>query len=314
MNQKNLKKVSVVIPVVDEEENVEIVYEGIRQAMNSIEYDFEVIFVDDGSMDETYKRLEQVRLKDRRVKIIKHRRNFGKAAAYSSGFTYAHGDIVITMDGDLQDDPKDIPKFIDKINEGYDLANGWKHTGKGPFLKRIPSKIFNKVTSLLSGVELHDFNCPFKAYRHEVVKNLNIYGDLYRFIPILAIKRGFVITEIKISNFARIHGKSKYGANRFINGFLDLLTVLFLTKFARSPLHLYGAVGLFCSFIGGSTLLYLLSIVLSGGGIGTRPLLTFGVLLFILGIQFISVGLICEMIINTKNFTRDKVNIREILD
>jgi len=313
MSTDNIKRISIIVPVCNEKDNVELLYGKITQVIDLLHYKFEVIFVDDGSTDGTYNKLEQIHLKDKRVKIISHRRNFGKAAAYSSGFTYSLGDIIITMDGDLQDDPQEIPKFIDKLREGYDIVNGWKYQGKGPFFKRVPSKLFNIVTSYLSGVNLHDFNCPFKAYKHGVVERLQIYGDLYRFIPIIASKRGYTITEVKISNSLRIHGKSKYGASRFINGFLDLLTVLFLTKFANSPLHLYGTVGLSLSTIGGIILLYLFTEFLKGIGIGSRPLLILGVLLFILGIQFISVGLICEMIINTRDFSRDKQNIKEIL-
>jgi len=309
----DFKKISIIIPVYNEIDNLELLFGKIIQVIDSLDYKFEVIFVDDGSTDGTYQKLKQIHLKDKRFKIIKHRRNFGKAAAYSSGFQYVNGDIIITMDGDLQDDPQEIPKFVEKLREGYDVVNGWKYKGKGPFFKRIPSKIFNKVTSFMSGVKLHDFNCPFKGYTNDVVKSLQIYGDLYRFIPIIGRKRGFSITEIKIENHPRIHGKSKYGVSRFINGFLDLLTVLFLTKFARSPLHLYGSVGLFFSSIGGFILLYLLFVRLRGEWIGTRPLLTLGVLLFIVGIQFISIGLICEMVINTRDFSRDKQNIKEIL-
>lgn len=235
MNRTDFKKISIIIPVYNEKDNAEILYKKIIQVIDSLNYKFEVIFIDDGSTDGTYQQLEQIHSKDKRFKIIKHRRNFGKAEAYSSGFMYACGDIIITMDGDLQDDPQEIPKFIEKLRDGYNIVNGWRYQRKGPLTKRIPSKIFNKVTSFLSGVKLHDFNCPFKAYKHEVVKSLQIYGGLYRFIPIIAIKRGFSIAQIKIKNSPRIYGKSKYGASRFINGFLDLLTVLFITKFARSP-------------------------------------------------------------------------------
>jgi len=314
MNQKNFKKISVVIPVFNETDNVAILYENISQVINTLNYEFEVIFVDDGSHDDTFRNLQGIHEKDNRVKIIRHRGNFGKAAAYSSGFAYAHGEIVITMDGDLQDVPGEIPKFIEKIYEGYDVVNGWKYLGKGSFTKRVPSVIFNRVTSFLSGINLHDFNCPFKAYRSEVVKSLQIYGELYRFIPVIAMKKGFTVTEIKISNLPRRHGKSKYGPGRFLHGFLDLLTVLFLTKFARSPLHLYGTVGLVLSGIGGLILLHLFTHWMRGIGIGMRPLLTMGVLLFIIGIQFISVGLICEMIINTSASSGRKSNIKETLE
>ncbi|MCM8823949.1 MAG: glycosyltransferase family 2 protein [Candidatus Omnitrophica bacterium] len=314
MGEESKFLVSVVIPVFNEDKNIPILYEKLKNVVDNLPYHFEIIFVDDGSEDNTFDELKKINSLDKRIKVIKHRRNFGKASAYSSGFSYARGEFVITLDGDLQDEPKEIPKFIDKLKEGYDVVNGWKYKGKGKFLKRVPSKIFNRITSYLTGVKLHDFNCPFKGYRREVVENLRIYGDLYRFIPIIAVKRGFCVVEVKVENYPRKYGYSKYGIKRFVTGFLDLLTVLFLTKFANSPLHLYGSVGIFLSFIGGLILFHLFTLVLRGEGIGHRPLLILGVLLFILGIQFISVGLICEMIINTKDFTRDKLNIKEILE
>jgi len=315
MSHDDFKEISIVIPVFNEEGSVGILYENISHVINGLNYEFEVVFVDDGSQDDTFRNLQGIHEKDNRVKIIRHRGNFGKAAAYSSGFAYAHGEIVITMDGDLQDDPREIPKFIEKIREGYDVVNGWKYLGKGPFTKRVPSVIFNRVTSFLSGIRLNDFNCPFKAYRSEVVKNLQIYGDLYRFIPVMAIKRGFTVAEIKTSNFQRLYGKSKYGANRFLHGFLDLLTVLFLTKFSRSPLHLYGAMGLISSFVGVCILFYMLLFkMITDQSIGDRPLLILGVLLFIIGIQFISVGLICEIIISGRSSSRDRLNIKNILE
>ena len=314
MVKDNFKKISIVIPVFNEENNARTLYERISQTIKDLNYEFEIIFVDDGSEDNTFRILEGIHQENRDVKVIKHRRNFGKAAAYSSGFTYAQGEIIITMDGDLQDDPQEIPKFIEKICEGYDIVNGWKYQGKGHFTKSIPSKIFNRVTAALTGIRLHDFNCPFKAYRDEVVRSLQIYGELYRFIPVIAVKRGFTVAEIKILNLPRIHGKSKYGIGRFVKGFLDLLTVLFLTKFSRSPLHLYGTIGLTFSFIGGCILLFLFTEWMSGIAIGNRPLLILGVILFIVGMQFVSTGLICEIVVSTRDSFRDKLNIKKILE
>ncbi len=289
---------SFVIPLRDEEGTLEELYEGILKNVPS-NFSFEIIFIDDGSSDNSYEVLKGIHERDKRVKLIRFRRNFGKSSALLAGFNRAKGDIIITMDADLQDDPKEIPKFIEKIKEGYDLVSGWKKKRKDPITKTLPSKIFNKLASILTGVKIHDFNCGYKAYRREVVENLEIYGELYRYIPALANSKGFKITEIPVEHHERKYGRSKYGWKRIIKGFLDLITVVFLTRFLKRPMHLFGGIGILFLITGFiinlSLVLYKL---LTGALIGTRPLLTFGVLLMIMGVQFLSIGLIGEMLSN----------------
>lgn len=302
---------SFVIPVKDEEGTLEELYEKIVENVPS-NYFFEIIFIDDGSTDNSYEILKKIHKKDERVRIIKFRRNFGKASALSSGFQRAKGSIIITMDADLQDDPKEIPRFIEKIEEGYDLVSGWKRERKDPIKKRLPSKIFNKLASILTGVNIHDFNCGYKAYRRKVIENLEIYGELYRYIPALANSKGFRITEIPVEHHERKYGKSKYGWERIIKGFLDLITVIFLIRFLRRPMHFFGGIGILFLSIG---FIINLSLViykfLTGALIGTRPLLTFGVLLMIVGIQFLSIGLIGEMLSNLSHERKKEYLISE---
>ncbi len=289
---------SFVIPLKDEEGTLQELYEKILRNVPS-NLSFEIIFIDDGSSDNSYEILKEIHERDKRVKLIRFRRNFGKASALLSGFNRAKGDIIITMDADLQDDPKEIPKFIEKIKEGYDLVSGWKKERKDPITKKLPSKIFNKLASILTGVKIHDFNCGYKAYRREVIENLEIYGELYRYIPALANSKGFKITEIPVEHHERKYGRSKYGWERIIKGFLDLITVIFLTRFLKRPMHLFGGIGILFLITGFiinlSLVLYKL---LTGALIGTRPLLTLGVLLMIIGVQFLSLGLIGEMLSN----------------
>jgi len=289
--------VSFVIPVKDEESTLKELYRGIVENTTPLNLSFEIIFIDDGSTDNSYQVLKELHKEDNRIKIIKFRRNFGKASALSAGFQKAKGNIIITMDADLQDDPREIPRFIEKIKEGYDLVSGWKKERKDPITKTLPSKIFNKLASLFSGVNIHDFNCGYKAYRREVIENLEIYGELYRYIPALAYSKGFSVTEIPVTHHERKYGKSKYGWERIIKGFLDLITVIFLTRFLKRPMHFFGGTGILFFLFGFLINLYLVIYkFITGEKIGTRPLLTLGVLLMIVGIQFLSIGLIGEML------------------
>jgi glycosyltransferase involved in cell wall biosynthesis len=304
-----------VIPVYTEEKNVEELHEKLIKVLSSLKKKYEIIFVDDGSTDNTFENLLRIHEKDEHVKVIKFRKNFGKATALSVGFNHANGDIVITMDGDLQDDPEEIPNFINKINEDYDLVVGWKFQRKDPITKTLPSKIFNTLTMHLTKVKIHDFNCGFKAYRKEVTENIEIYGELHRYIPALAYWKGYRIAEIKVKHHARKHGKSKYGGSRLVKGFLDLLTVKFLISFTKKPLHLFGTIGLLFLSFGFVIDLYLmiLHILFLFGGpveweIRDRPLLLLGILLIVSGIQFISFGLIGEMIAS-KNQKEDEETI-----
>lgn len=304
--------VSYVIPVKDEEESLEELYSRIRSVSENLSIPFEIIFIDDGSSDKSFFVLKSISEKDNRVKIIRFRRNFGKASALSAGFEKAKGDIVITLDADLQDDPKEIPKFIRLIEEGYDVVSGWKKERKDPISKRLPSKIFNKLTSFLTGVDIHDFNCGFKAYRREVVENLEIYGELYRYIPALAQAKGFKVGEVIVEHHPRRYGKSKYGWERIIKGFLDLFTVVFITRFLKRPMHFFGGTGLFF-FVFGFIINLGLTIYkfTTGALIGNRPLLLFGVLLMILGVQFLSIGLLGEMINNVTHGRKKEYIILE---
>ena len=255
-----------------------------------------------------------LRNEDENVHYIAFRKNFGKAAALQAGFRHSTGDIIITMDADLQDDPKEIPRFIEKIDEGYDLVSGWKYNRLDPLEKRLPSKLFNKVTSTLSGVKLHDFNCGFKAYRKEVVKSIDIYGELHRYIPVLAHRKGFRIAEITVAHHKREFGKSKYGFERYLRGLFDSLNTSFLSKFYDRPMYFFGKIGLLLFIIGFLICAYLTGCWFAGYTIGNRPLLLLGALCIILGVQSISTGFIGDMIVDSTYHTRyDESHIKEIL-
>lgn len=289
--------VSFVIPVFNEEKSLEELYAMIVAKMKSITDKYDIIFVDDGSKDDSFEKLKKLSFQDGRVKVIKLRKNFGKSIAIGEGFKFAQGDVIFTMDADLQDDPKEISRFISKLNEGYDLITGWKQQRKDPFLsKKLPSRLFNYMTNLVSGLKLHDHNCGFKAFRKKLAKKLSLHGDLHRYIPALAHSMGFKVTEIHVEHYARPYGKSKYGIKRFYRGFFDFMTIIFLTKYLKKPMHLFGWFGVVFSFSGFLICLYLSILWFLGETIGRRPLLILGVLLIIVGIQFVSTGLIAEMI------------------
>jgi len=252
--------------------------------------------VDDGSTDESLSTLGRLHEEQSNVVVVHLRRNFGKAAALQAGFLEARGDIVVTIDADLQDDPGEIPKLLAKLEEGFDLVSGWKTRRNDPFPRRLFSRIFNWVTGVISGVHLHDVNCGLKAYRAEVLKGMRIYGELHRFIPVLAAYRGYRVAEIPVNHRARQHGRSRYGPERYLRGFFDLLSVTFMGRYRHRPLHLFGGVGLLMGAIGFIILTYLSVLWFWGHGIGGRPLFTLGVLLMVVGIQFISLGLLSELI------------------
>jgi glycosyltransferase involved in cell wall biosynthesis len=288
--------ISVVVPVHDEERSVALLYDELRSALEPLAAPWEVIFVDDGSIDGTFAALTRLHSSEENVRVVRLRRNFGKAAALVAGFDQAHGEIVVTIDGDLQDDPAEIPRLLAKLDEGFDLVTGWKTHRRDPVSRRVLSRIFNRVTSAFSGVRLHDMNCGLKAYRSEVVHGLRLYGELHRFIPVLAHYRGFRIAELPVNHRPREHGRSRYGVERYIRGFLDLLTVSFIGRDRHRPLHLFGGLGLVLGAIGSAILVYLTVIKVLGHAIGQRPLLMLGVLLVVIGMQFFSLGLISEMI------------------
>lgn len=291
-------QISFIIPAKDEENSIRPLYDQILSEMKKLRKSYEILFIDDGSKDTTFDEIKKLSKINKNIRVIKHRSNFGKSIALQNGFDLSQGKIVITMDADLQDDPKEIPNFIKKIDEGYDLVSGWKKKRNDPISKVIPSRVINFVIRILTGVKIHDINCGFKAYKKEVVKGLNLYGDLYRFIPILADKKGYKITEIIINHRNRLHGKSKYGWKRFISGFLDLLTIFFLARYLKRPGHFFGFIGISFLTIGSTIGLYITYLRLTTGGINYRyPLLFLGVLSIILGVQFIMTGLLAEMII-----------------
>jgi glycosyltransferase involved in cell wall biosynthesis len=307
--------VSVLVPVKDEEESVRELATRVTAVLDRLGRSFELIFIDDGSGDGTVQRIREAHAVDSRVKLVRLRRNFGKAAALSAGFDQCRGRIIITMDGDLQDDPDEIPRFLETLEEkDLDLVSGWKHQRRDPASKRLPSLVYNWVTRRVAGVDLHDFNCGFKAYRREVLEQISVYGELHRYIPVLASRRGFTIGEIPVNHHPRRHGVSKYGWDRLYKGLLDLLTVLFITRYTRRPLHLFGAAGLVFLALGFGINLYLAILWVGGEFLSNRPLLLLGVLLMLLGIQTLTTGLLGEMI-TFKNFRRpDSYSVKERLE
>lgn len=288
--------ISVVVPVRDEEHTVDALHGQLADALDLGAEPWEVVFVDDGSRDGTHAAL--VRLHDRtdNVRVVRLRRNAGKAAALDAGFREAEGEIVVTIDGDLQDDPAEILRLLAKLDEGFDLVTGWKTRRNDPPARRVLSRVFNTVTGWVSGLRLHDMNCGLKAFRAEVARELDLYGELHRFIPVLAHDLGFRVTEVAVNHRPREHGRSRYGMERYLRGFLDLLTVTFMGRYRHRPLHLFGGLGLLLSAVGGAILVYLTIVKLTGEAIGRRPLLLLGVLLVVVGIQFLSLGLLSELV------------------
>jgi glycosyltransferase involved in cell wall biosynthesis len=301
---------SIVVPVYNEAASLPELYGRIGEACRSMARPFEVVFVDDGSTDGSGALLDRMAEVDERITVIHFRRNFGKSPALAAAFERVVGPIVITMDADLQDDPAMIPAFVERIEAGADLVSGWKQRRNDPLDKTLPSKLFNAVVRRVSGVPLRDFNCGFKAYRVECIRELNVYGGLHRFLPVLAGERGFRIEELVVVHHPRKHGTSKFGARRFVDGFLDLLTVLLLTRYRMKPLHFFGAAGGLAGVVGISILAYLTVLWCLGYGIGTRPLLTFGVLLTLTSGQFLGLGLLGELLVRTTVDRREVFSVR----
>ena len=286
---------SIIVPVLDEEENLIPLVEEIKS--NLPETTYEIIFIDDGSIDNSLQIMMGMKESEPNVRVIKHRRNFGKAVALKTGFAAAKGRISITMDGDLQDNPAEIPRFIEEIEKGNDIVCGWRAKRRDNIFKRWPSKIYNRLVRMMCGIKIHDMNCGFKAYDTDLAKSLNLYGDMHRYTPVLGKMNGAKITEIAINHRPRLHGKSKYGSKRLLRGFFDLITVSFLMAFLERPMHLFGKVGGFLSSAGLAICSYLVFIKYAfDEGIGDRPLLSLGVLLIIIGVQFFLLGLLGETI------------------
>lgn len=296
-----MKKLSIVVPLYNESESLNELYKGISQTTAEMEADYEIVWVDDGSTDRSFEVLSKIRENDSRVKVIRFKTNSGKAAALQAGFDASTGDYIITMDADLQDDPSEIPALTSALDGGLDLVSGWKKDRHDPISKTLPSKIFNIAVRFFGGLNLHDFNCGLKGYRREVIESFQIYGELHRYIPVIAKFHGFRIGEIVVRHHPRKHGRSKYGARRFVVGFLDLLTVMLLTRYTLKPLHFFGSVGLVFCFLGGIVNFYIVTIWLRYHNIqGRQPLLVGGVFLFLLGVQFISTGLLAELITHSR--------------
>jgi glycosyltransferase involved in cell wall biosynthesis len=294
------KLISIIIPVYNEGRSLRELYDSIKETFREDlkTYQTEIIFVDDGSTDETPIVLKQLNKNDPWVKIIRLRKNLGKAAALNQGFRKAGGEMVVTLDGDLQDGPENIPLLISKLSEGYDLVNGWKVKRFDGLDKTLPSKIFNWVIKFSSGISIHDFNCGLKIMRGAVAKELVLYGELHRFIPVLAAQRGFRVTEVPVTHHPRKYGVSKYGWRRLISGFFDFLTIMFLNKFGGRPFHLFGFLGAFMMTAGMVFGAYLSALHFQGISISSRPLLNLSVLLIIAGLQLISIGFIADLIVN----------------
>ncbi len=288
--------ISVVVPVHNEERTVALLFEELQAVLDGLGQPWEAIYVDDGSTDGSFAALTRLHNGNDQVRVVRLRRNFGKATALAAGFAQAEGDVIVTIDSDLQDDPAEIPRLLVKLDEGFDLVSGWKSRRRDRWTRRILSRIFNWATGRVSGLRLHDMNSGLKAYRAEVVRGLRLYGELHRFIPVLAHYRGYRVAELPVHHRARAQGRSRYGMERYLRGFLDLLTVSFIGRYRHRPLHLFGGLGLTLGFIGFAVLLYLTVLKISGEAIGHRPLLVLGVLFVVVGLQFFSLGLISEML------------------
>ena len=300
--------ISIVIPVFNEHESITDLYLEICETI-SLYNDWEIIFIDDGSSDGSAEIIIDIASKDSKVKLIRFFRNFGKSAALSEGFKYAKGDVIITMDADLQDDPKEIPNLVNKIGEGFDLVSGWKKTRHDPWTKTFPSKIFNFITKLLTGVKIHDFNCGLKAYRSAVIKSIEIFGGRHRYIPALAGQNNFSVSEIIVNHRPRKFGVTKYGGSRLFHGFFDLLTILFLNKYTQHPLHFFGMIGLTTFTVGSLTELVVLYYKFWLGDPFAKhiALLLLGVIFLFIGIQFFSIGLLGEMMARYSQRKEDRV-------
>ncbi|MFT5727509.1 MAG: glycosyltransferase involved in cell wall biosynthesis [Desulforhopalus sp.] len=299
---------SVVIPLLNEEENIPYLYDELKEVMGAIDADYELIFIDDGSTDKSPSLLKELHEKDDHVVVVNFRKNFGQTAAMAAGFDYAQGDVIITMDADLQNDPRDIPLLLEKMNEGNDVVTGWRYDRKDAFInRRLPSIIANKIISKTTGVHLHDYGCTLKAFSREVIKNVKLYGEMHRFIPAIASGMGINFTEVKVNHRPRRFGTSKYGISRTIRVVLDLLTVKFLLSYATRPIQVFGLMGVICGGIG-----FLIALIMTfqrqfmGVPLSDRPLLFLAVLLIFIGIQFVSLGLIAELQARTYHESQNK--------
>jgi glycosyltransferase involved in cell wall biosynthesis len=310
--------VSVVVPLLNEEHTIADLYDQIRTALDPAPDDWEVVYVDDGSTDGSYQELVRLHAAHTNVRVVRLRRNFGKAAALAAGVGAATGDVIVTIDADLQDDPAEIPRLLEKLDEGYDVVSGWKCDRQDSLARRLVSRIYNGATRWATGVALHDMNCGLKAYRSEVFENVRLYGERHRFVPVLAHHVGFSVTELPVNHRPRLNGKSRFGIERYLRSPFDLLTIVFMGRYRYRPLHLFGGVGVGSSLAGVAILLYLTVVKIGGAGIGERPLLLLGILLVVVGVQFLSLGLVGELLTShheekDRGLETARVHIRDIL-
>lgn len=293
------EKLSVIIPVFNEAENIASLYEGLTSTLKGFQRDYEILFVDDGSSDGTTDQLRQLAEKDSQVKVVFFRRNYGQTAALSAGFNYASGEIIIAMDGDLQNDPTDIPRLLAKLDEGFDVVSGWRKNRRDALVTRkIPSFLANKLISSISGVSLKDYGCTLKAYRSSFVKNIRLFGEMHRFIPIYAHSMGARIAEIAVTHHSRRYGKSKYTPFRTFKVLLDLATVKFLGTFSTKPIYLFGGLGMFCIFLGvfASVVTFIQKLVY-GIWVHRNPMISISIFFLLVGFQFVMMGLLAEIMI-----------------
>jgi glycosyltransferase involved in cell wall biosynthesis len=309
---RSLMKLSIVIPVKNEHESLRPLADAIVKVMGPLNLEYELLFIDDGSTDGSFEVIRSLKVPGARIRAYRFSRNYGKSAALAIGIARAEGDRIVTMDADLQDDPAAIPDLLKKLDEGYDLVSGWKKIRHDPISFTVPSRIWNRATSLIAGVHLHDFNCGLKAYQAATAKSLEIYGERHRYLPVLANWDGWRVTEIPVTHHERRFGKSKYGFGKFFKGFLDLLTLLFLRRYLRSPLHFFGLVGILLMAAGAMVLVYFGVQWLVTGAMRIRPLTLLSVAAIIMGIQFLSFGFLAEMLAHVS--ARPQYNIRETLE
>ena len=302
--KSSFKKLSIVVPLYNEEESLRPLSNEIKKAMRSLNLSFEVLLIDDGSTDKSLSIIKEICKQDRRFRYFSFRKNYGKSAALQVGFNNAAGDAVITMDADLQDDPSEISNLLKKLEEGFDLVSGWKKKRHDPFIKKYSSRFFNFVTRLMTGIKIHDFNCGLKAYKREVTDVIKVYGELHRYMPVLADWEGFSVSEIPVVHHPRRYGKTKFGISRFFKGFVDLITVLFSTRYIKRPMHFFGFFGALSFLVGFFVLVYLTIDWINGHALSNRPMLFLGMLLIIVGVQFFVFGLLGEMLV--KNSINEK--------
>jgi len=290
---------SIVIPIYNERESIEKLYKKLDEALSRINLKYEVLLIDDGSVDDTFNELLKVHRRNKLFKIIRFRKNFGQTSAISAGFSYAEGEVVVTLDADLQNDPRDIPVLLEKLNEGYDIVSGWRRNRKDKAVtRRFPSIIANKIISKLTGVHLHDYGCTLKVYKKEVVKNINLYGEMHRYIPAIASGIGVKVAEVPVMHHSRRYGKSKYGVSRTIKVILDIITLKFLLSYSQSPIQIFGLVGLFSGAVGFIMTSYLIIMRLFfNQSLADRPLFILSIFMIFIGVQLITIGLLAEVLI-----------------